>query len=138
MRGSLIRERSVTILGSDFALDETSDIKRLLKAENIEVRELPTCDSWKAYENLADSRIFIACYPPGKYGLESQAERLGKKALYLPGSFDYDEIIRQWKTLEQAVGENVEEVEGIEDTDMHMEKSLERITKERLHCVNML
>ena len=69
-------ERSVTILGSDFALDETSDIKRLLKAENIEVRELPTCDSWKAYENLADSRIFIACYPPGKYGLESQAERL--------------------------------------------------------------
>lgn len=78
-------------------LDETSDIKRLLKAENIEVRELPTCDSWKAYENLADSRIFIACYPPGKYGLESQAERLGKKALYLPGSFDYEEIIRQWR-----------------------------------------
>lgn len=125
-------ERSVTILGSDFALDETSDIKRLLKAENIEVRELPTCDSWKAYENLADSRILIACYPPGKYGLESQAERLGKKALYLPGSFDYDEIIRQWKTLEQAVGENVEEVEGIEDTDMHMEKSLERITKREI------
>ena len=55
--------------------------------------------------------------------------RLRKKALYLPGSFDYDEIIRQWKTLEQAVGENVEEIEGIEDTDMHMEKSLERIRK---------
>ncbi len=33
---------------------------------------------------------------------------------------------------------NVEEVESIEDTDMHMEKSLERITKERLHCVNLL
>ena len=104
-------ERSVTILGSDFALDETSDIKRLLKAENIEVRELPTCDSWEAYENLADSRIFIACYPPGKYGLESQAERLGKKALYLPGSFKYEEIIRQWRMLEQTVTESVRDAE---------------------------
>ena len=47
----------MTILGSDFALDETSDIKRLLKAENIEVRELPACDSWKDYEELADSEI---------------------------------------------------------------------------------
>ncbi len=93
---------------------------------------MPECNSWKSYQELADSKIFIACYPPGKYGLECQAERLRKKALYLPGSFDYDEIIRQWKTLEQAVGENVEEVEGIEDTDMHMEKSLERITKREI------
>ena len=65
----------------------------------------------KAYENLADSRIFIACYPPGKYGLESQAERLGKKALYLPGSFDYEEIIRQWRMLEQTVTESVRDAE---------------------------
>lgn len=125
-------ERSVTILGSDFALDETSDIKRLLKAENIEVRELPTCDSWKAYENLADSRIFIACYPPGKYGLESQAERLGKKALYLPGSFDYDEIIMQWKTLEQAVGRNAKDVESMKDPDMYMEKLPEGIIQSEI------
>lgn len=125
-------EKSVTILGSDFALDETSDIKRLLKAENIEVRELPACDSWKDYEELADSEIFIACYPSGKYGLESQAERLGKKALYLPGSFDYDEIIRQWKTLEQAVEGNVEDIESMEDTDMHMEKSSEGIIQREI------
>ena len=134
--GLKVREenpKAVTILGSDFALDETSDIRRLLKWKHIEVKELPECNSWKSYQELAGSKIFIACYPPGKYGLECQAERLRKKALYLPGSFDYDEIIRQWKTLEQAVGENVEEVEGIEDTDMHMEKSLERITK-RENC----
>ena len=133
--GLKVREenpKAVTILGSDFALDETSDIRRLLKWKHIEVKELPECNSWKSYQELADSKIFIACYPPGKYGLECQAERLRKKALYLPGSFDYDEIIRQWKTLEQAVGENVEEVEGIEDTDMHMEKSLERITKREI------
>ena len=123
-------ERSVTVLGSDFALDETSDIKRLLKAKNIEVRELPACDSWKSYKKLADSEIFIACYPPGKYGMESQAERLGKKSLYLPGSFDYDEIIRQWKMLEQAVKGNVEDVESIEDREIALcESALEKAGK---------
>lgn len=75
--------KAVTILGSDFALDETSDIRRLLKWKHIEVKELPECNSWKSYQELADSKIFIACYPPGKYGLECQAERLRKKALYL-------------------------------------------------------
>ena len=80
----------------------------------------------KSYENLADSRIFIACYPPGKYGLESQAERLGKKALYLPGSFDYDEIIRQWKTLEQAVGGNAKGRE-YERSRYDMEKLLKEL-----------
>ena len=125
-------ERSVTILGSDFALDETSDIRRLLKEKHMEIKELPKCDSWKSYQDLADSKIFIACYPAGKYGLERQAERLGKKALYLPGSFDYDEIIRQWKTLEQAVEGNVEDIESMEDTDMHMEKSSEGIIQREI------
>lgn len=130
MSGLCDPEKSVSILGSDFALDETSDIKRLLKAKKIEVRELPACDSWKSYEKLADSEIFIACYPPGKYGMESQAERLGKKALYLPGSFDYDEIIRQWKMLEQAVKGNVEDVESIEDREIALcESALEKAGK---------
>lgn len=108
--GLKVREenpKAVTILGSDFALDETSDIRRLLKEKHMEIKELPKCDSWKSYQDLADSKIFIACYPAGKYGLERQAERLGKKALYLPGSFDYDEIIRQWKVLDQAVAESI-------------------------------
>ena len=35
---------------------------------------------------------------------------------------------RRWS---RRLEKNVEEVEGIEDTDMHMEKSLERITKKR-------
>ena len=130
MSGLSDPEKSVSVLGSDFALDETSDIKRLMKAENIEVRELPACDSWKSYEKLADSEIFIACYPPGKYGMESQAERLGKKVLYLPGSFAYDEIIRQWKTLEQAVKGNVEDVKSIEDREIALcESALEQARK---------
>ena len=121
--------KTVSIFGSDFALDETSDIRRLLKWKHIEVKELPECNSWKSYQELADSKIFIACYPPGIYGLECQAERLRKKALYLPGSFDYDEIIRQWKTLEQAGGD-------VQNLDFHL--TIDDKEVQRGHTADML
>ena len=41
--GLKVREenpKAVTILGSDFALDETSDIRRLLKWKHIEVKRI--------------------------------------------------------------------------------------------------
>ncbi len=36
--------------------------------------------------------------------MEAQAGRLGRKSLYLPGSFDYDEIRKQLKQLTDALG----------------------------------
>ena len=128
--GLKVREenpKAVTILGSDFALDETSDIRRLLKWKHIEVKELPECNSWKSYQELADSKIFIACYPPGKYGLECQAERLRKKALYLPGSFDYEEITAQLENFCQTMGYGkLEETISVEEEIAACEKALEK------------
>ena len=86
-----------TVLGLDSGADDyIAKPFRMMELISRVRAALRRSDPKEQDENLADSRIFIACYPPGKYGLESQAERLGKKALYLPGSFDYDEIIMQW------------------------------------------
>lgn len=93
----------MTLLGSDFALDESSDMKRLLKMNGINLRELPKCKTWEEYEALADGSIFISCYPPGRYGMERQAERLGRKGIYLPGSFDYDEIKSQLESMKEEI-----------------------------------
>ena len=41
---------------------------------------------------MSKGRLFINCYPAGKYGMEMQAKRLGREHLYLPGSFSYEEI----------------------------------------------
>ena len=40
----------VTLLGHNFPLDETSDIKRFLKKCGCELREITTCDTWDKYE----------------------------------------------------------------------------------------
>ena len=97
-------EKTVSVFGSDFVLDESSDIKRLLKKYDYTVRELPACQTWQKLLDMSKGRLFIDCYPAGKYGMEAQARRLGREHLYLPGSFDYEEIERQLKQLTDALG----------------------------------
>ena len=96
--------KTVSVFGSDFVLDENSDIKRLLKRYDYKVLELPGCKTWQELLDMSRGCLFIDCYPAGKYGMEAQAGRLGRKSLYLPGSFDYDEIRKQLKQLTDALG----------------------------------
>lgn len=89
----------VTVLGSDFALDEGADICRILKKNGIRLRETPACETWEDYQKLGEGSLILDCYPAGKFGTEQQARRLGRPFLYLPGSFDYEEIREQEEKL---------------------------------------
>lgn len=97
--------KCVTVLGSDFALDEGSDICRILKKNEILLREIPTCETWEDYQNLGEGSLILNCYPAGKFGAEKQAERLGRPFLYLPGSCDYGEIQEQEEKLLGMLGQ---------------------------------
>ena len=97
--------KCVTVLGSDFALDEGSDICRILKKNEILLREIPTCETREDYQNLGEGSLILNCYPAGKFGAEKQAERLGRPFLYLPGSFDYGEIQEQEEKLLGMLGQ---------------------------------
>ena len=96
--------KTVSVFGSDFALDESSDIKRLLRRYGYTVRELPTCETWQDLLDMSKGRLFLDIYPAGKYGMETHARRLAREHLYLPGSFDYEEIEQQLKQLTDALG----------------------------------
>lgn len=110
--------RCVTVLGSDFALDEGADICRLLKKNGICLRETPACETWEDYQKLGEGSLILNCYPAGKFGAEKQAERLGRPFLYLPGSFDYEEIQEQEEKLlgmlEQQNNRKTGEIKGLD------------------------
>ena len=119
--------KTVSIFGSDFALDESSDIKRLLKRYHYTVRELPTCENWQDLLAMSRGRLFLDIYPAGKYGMETQARRLGREHLYLPGSFDYEEITAQLENFCQAMGYGkLEETISVEGEIDACEKALEK------------
>lgn len=90
---------TVTLVGSDFVLDESSDIKRLLRSTGHTLRELPACKTWAEYQQLGSAGVFVSCYPPAKYGAAMLAERLNRTHLYLPGCFDYEEIKEEIRNL---------------------------------------
>ena len=90
---------TVTLVGSDFVLDESSDIKRLLRSTGLTLRELPACKTWAEYQQLGSAEIFVSCYPPAKYGAAMLTERLNRTHLYLPGCFDYGEIKEEIRNL---------------------------------------
>ena len=64
--------RCVTVLGSDFALDEGADICRLLKKNGICLRETPACETWEDYQKLGEGSLILNGYPAGKFGTENR------------------------------------------------------------------
>lgn len=128
--------RCVTVLGSDFALDEGADICRLLKKNGIRLRETPACETWEDYQKLGEGSLILNCYPAGKFGTEKQARRLGRPFLYLPGSFDYEEIKAQEEKLlgmlEQQNNRKTGEIKGLD-----IEKEI-RECEEALSCAHQI
>ena len=98
----------VTLLGSDFVLDADADIRRISEHNGLKLRETAACETWEEYQKLGEGSLIIDCYPAGKFGVQQQAERLGRPFLYLPGSFDYEEI--QWQ--EEQLLEKLKELKG--------------------------
>ena len=111
--------KQISILGSDFALDLSCDLKELLAIAGYKVRELQDCSTWEEYEELGNAGTFLCCYPSGKYGIETLAERLRRAFLYLPLSFDYEEIRSEEETLWNSLG-----VEGKQILSEWMEKKI--------------
>lgn len=115
---------TVTLVGSDFALDESSDIKRLLRSTGHTLREFPACKTWEEYQQLGTAETFISCYPPAKYGADMLAERLNRTHLYLPGCFDYEEIKEEIRNLikELQAGWSREDTSNTECADITSEE----------------
>ena len=87
-----IRKGSVAIIGSDLPTDGDSDLMQLLKANGRKIHEITGCDSYRAYQEMAESEFYISYYPAAVAGGDLLAQRLGGTHCYVPFSFDYDEI----------------------------------------------
>ena len=98
------REKTAAILGSDFLLDESSDLIRLLRRNGWDIRQNKACKSYEEYLQMAEAELFLAVYPPAKAGVKLCARRLGRPFLYLPSSFDEELIREQLNQLEEYMG----------------------------------
>ena len=97
-------EQLVAVLGSDFALDESCDLRHVLLGGGYRLVDIQHCQSYEEYLALARAATFISTYPNGRNGAERAAVRLGRRHLFLPGSFDFEEIAAEHAQLAEALG----------------------------------
>lgn len=121
-------EKSVSLIGSDMALDETSDLAQMIQNNGYELKEIPNCRTYEEYMKLAESKTFIVCYPSALYGAKVLANRLDKKLLYLPACFGYEEIKEHLDSLAAALGvEKIHAKEAIERCEKALSRAAEVI-----------
>ncbi len=95
---------SVTYAGHDFPLDRTGELYRLLETGGYTLREAASCRTFAEYLQIASSVHCFTTFPAARAAGDYLEEHFGQKHLYLPYSFDYDEILRCYRTLCDTLG----------------------------------
>lgn len=127
-----LNKNSVAIIGNDLPTRENSDLYITLKNYGLKIHEITSCRTYAEYQEMAESSLYITYYPAAKAGGDALAKRLGGKHIYLPYSWDYDEITEALQTLksecDQIVDENtVKIIDKVAECEKSFEKTLELI-----------
>ena len=107
-----IRSDAVAIIGSDLPLDEDSDLMAFLKSRNLRIHEIHRCRTYEEYQEMAESAVYISRYPSAVIGGKQLAARLGATHLYVPYSYDFEEIETGLRRVAEALGLEMPDFSG--------------------------
>ena len=99
-----VDENAVALIGSDLPVDEDSDLKQLLRAAARKIHEITACKTYEEYQQMAQSALYVTSYPAAVAGGNMLAERLGGRHIYVPFSYDYEEIEKGLTHLAEVLG----------------------------------
>lgn len=97
-------DRAVAIIGNDLPTRESSELLQILKDAGLKIHEITSCKTYEEYQEMAESSYYISYNPAAAAGGEMLSERLGGEHLYLPFSFDYEEIDAGFEKLGKTLG----------------------------------
>ena len=103
LRECKVRPRSAAIIGNDFALAESSELFRLLAANGFSWSDITLCRNYDEYLDLASCEYFISTQLNAKAGCEALSRRLGRKMLYLKQSYNFDEILANYRMMAEVM-----------------------------------
>ena len=99
-----IRKGTVSIIGNDLPSNEDNDLMVLLKENGFRIHEITSCKTYEEYQQMAESEYNICYYPAAVAGCKMLSERLGSTSVYVPFSFDFEEIDAGFSALADKLG----------------------------------
>ncbi len=86
------KEKSAAIIGNDLLTRAESELLDILKSGGYKIHEITSCKTYEEYQEMAEASYYISYNAAAAAGGQMLSERLGGKHLYVPFSFDYEEI----------------------------------------------
>ena len=96
--------KTANLIGNDRPTDGTSELARLVREAGWKLRDITSCKTFDEYLAMAKSTLEITYLPTAAAAGDALERRLGRKHLYLPLSYDFDEIDRNLAKLADALG----------------------------------
>lgn len=107
--------KQINIIGNDLPMEPDSEIWQFLKKSGYSVKDITTCKDFDEYLSMSESFLNLSFYPPAKVGAEQLSNRLGMEHLYLPNSFDYEKIDRNFEKLADMLEVEAPETEILKE-----------------------
>ena len=96
--------KTANLIGNDRPTDESSELALLVREAGWQLRDVTDCKTFDEYLAMAKSALEITYLPTAAAAGDALERRLGRKHLYLPLSYDFDEIERNLAKLADALG----------------------------------
>lgn len=96
--------KAAAILGNDFAVNENSELVKLIRDAGYTLYEIQNCSTYEEYQKIAEASVYITTYPSAKAGGDALTERLGGTHIHLPYTLDFDETDVSLARLAEVLG----------------------------------
>ncbi|MBR3624369.1 MAG: hypothetical protein IKN43_13605 [Selenomonadaceae bacterium] len=93
------KKRQINIAGGNLAIDENSEIIRLIKNAGYKILEFPGLKAYNEFLDMAASSVNIYQHPFFHVAAKELKERLHQDFCYIPIAYDLDEIEAQLQTV---------------------------------------
>lgn len=97
-------KKTVSIIGNDFSTDYSSELVKMLKENDFIIKDITACKTYDEYLSIAESSLNIVTYPAAKPAAEMLKQRLNTDYLYMPVSFNINEIESLLISLHNRLG----------------------------------
>ena len=125
-----VEPRKITLIGSNVCISKSSDLYEVAKVCGFELTQMPELNTYAEYKKMGESACFVSVVPNAEKAVKSTASRLGRKGLYMPLSFSYDEIKTQNRKLVQllcGIGRNDGVIAKLEEYENRRIKDCEEV-----------
>lgn len=95
--------KAVNILGNDLPTEANSEIFTLLREAGATVRDITACTSYTQFQEMAEASLYLTYNPAACAGADALEARLGGKHLYLPLSYNFEQIASTLNKLCKAL-----------------------------------